>query len=65
VCHLGNNAVGVASGASIVHVVEGVDVGGVGDDAVSIANGFQLNDDSPALWETYIFKLDKWTSEGQ
>ena len=36
VSHLGNNAVGVASRASTVHVGRGVNGGGVSDDAVSI-----------------------------
>jgi len=39
VSHSGNNAVGVASGASTVHVGRGVNGGGVGDDAVSIPSG--------------------------
>ena len=39
VSHLGNNAIGVASRASTVHVGGGVDGGGVGDDAVSIPSG--------------------------
>ena len=37
--HLGNNAVGVASRASTIHVGGGVNGGGVGDDAVSIPSG--------------------------
>jgi len=37
--HLGNNAVGVASRASTVHVGGGVNGGGVGNDAVSIPSG--------------------------
>ena len=35
----GNNAVGVASRASTVHVGGGLNGGGVGDNAVSIASG--------------------------
>ena len=37
--HLGNNAVGVASRASAVHVGGGVNSGGVGNNAVGIASG--------------------------
>ena len=39
VSHLGNNAVGVASRASTVHVSGGVNGGSVGDNTVSIASG--------------------------
>jgi len=36
--HLGNNAVSIASGTTIVHVGRGVNGGGVGDDAISVAS---------------------------
>ena len=39
VSHLGNNAVGVASRVSSVHVGGDLNGGGVGDNAVSIASG--------------------------
>ena len=39
VSHLGNNAVGVASRASSVHVGGDLNSAGVGDHAVSIASG--------------------------
>jgi hypothetical protein len=42
VSHLGNNAVGVASRASIVQIGGGVNGGGMGDNAVSIASGTSI-----------------------
>jgi hypothetical protein len=40
--HLGDNAISIAPGTTIVHVGRGVNGGGVSDDAVSVASGTSI-----------------------
>jgi hypothetical protein len=41
-CHLGNDAISIASGAPVVHVSRRINGGRVGNNAVSVASGTSI-----------------------